>query len=413
MQHSHALEQLRFEYETHLFNDLTRQPQVREWQNSNSRQQHFNLRKRHLLGTAVRISKSLFPELYEIYQNCLRRIGNEINGHLYVHQASEYNANVCSHDQRFDMLVTSALAKDFKPLEIAFVIGHELGHVLFKHNRIPASTLLFDESGPGIPADLAKRLFQWSRAAEISADRLGFMTCGDLSGAANAFFKLASGLQLNDDNRVVKALHAQFEEIAHLTGEIHKGNITYASTHPLIPIRFKSLELISLDLLALRNTGKDINKRDLSMINQKVQRVLADTEPVNIQEFPGAAEEFDESFVSLQVLCALFVAISDGELVLTEETFVRNLARRVQGPFLLDEILSECRKNAPAFRKDVLKELDAGNVSQDAVLQLMHTCAVMCGDAISKTEIKAMKLLCQTLKGSASLVDSILSTEGT
>jgi hypothetical protein len=401
-----SLDTLRFEYERYLFEDLQREPEIQAWQQAD-RSHQFNLHKRHLLGTAMRINELLFPKLHAIYQDCLRRLGPEARGSLYVYQQSDYNAHVHAHQDSFDMVLTSALVKDFKPAEIAFVIGHELGHVLFRHNSVPASALLFSERANELPANLARRLFQWSRAAEISADRVGFLACGDLCAAANAFFKLASGLQAEDDDRVLRALHLQFEEIARLTGELG-GDVLYASTHPLIPIRFKSLELISLDLLALRNSNKPMRPQDMAEINRQVQQVLVRTEPLNLQVRESTAVG-GEDFLSLLVLGLLYVALADGPLRKEEQEFVREVVARYQGRMQLDGIFEDCRKRPAEFRAEVLAEVEDCKLPSDEVLQILHTCAVLIGGRrAAPPEIQAMRELCRALNGAAEWVDNLL-----
>jgi len=409
---SNAVEQLRFEYEHHLFQGLIRESEIQIWQQENTRQNYFNLRKRHLLGTAVKITANLFPELDGIYQNCLKRIGGQLTGHLYVHQSSEYNANIYSHKQRFDVLLTSAVVKDFSSAEIAFVIGHELGHALFEHSNIPAGVLLFDQNAPAISNELAKRLFQWSRAAEISADRVGFLTCGSLSTAANAFFKTASGIHFQDDNRIVQALRTQFEEIKALTAEMDSVTL---STHPLIPIRFKSLELISLDLLSFRNTGKPLNLRDLQAINRQVQEVLIQTDPVKLEAFsndsPSPTMSTQEN-LALMALCLLYMAISDKLLTLHEENFIRDLIQEAQGNLQIDSILVDYRTNPAVFQKALLEEIGQCqyDISQDQMLTILHQCLLMCQNPLNYQESNAMRRLCRTLNKDEGLLDSLLST---
>lgn len=408
-----SLGALRFEYEAHLYSDLSRQPQIRSLQEQIERDHYFSLHKRHLLGTAVKITADLFPALYNVYQNCLNYIGGNVEGHLYVHQDSQYNAHVYAHEQRFDILLTSALVKDFKPLELAFVIGHELGHVLFDHNQIPAGHLLFDEKAEPITAQLAKTLLQWSRAAEITADRIGFLTCGDLSSAANAFFKTACGVYPDSDQQVLSALHAQFDEIERLTADMQQKKIaSYASTHPLIPIRFKSLELISLDLLSFRNHGKAIRQRDLSMINQQVQRVLSKTEPVNIDtggSLPGGREavETQEEFAPLLLLSLVCVASSTGVLQRDKVSFIQDTAQRLQANVKLDVILQDCHNSPTIFQKQVLEEMRNYAVNQDTILQVLHTCALMC-QPCQTAEVQMMRELCRSLRGANNLVDAVL-----
>jgi tellurite resistance protein len=402
-----VIEPLRFEYESYLYHDLQRHQEIQA--RRGNRQQYFNLHKRHLLGTAVRITDYLFPDLHRIYRDCLRQIGEDLSGSLYVYQASEYNAHVYAYDQHFDIMLTSAIVKDFLPAEIAFVIGHELGHVIFGHNQIPASEILYDNS-QRISAELAKLLFQWSRSAEISADRVGFITCGDLGSAANAFFKLASGIQLNDHNRVVHALRQQYEEIAKLTEELRDSNFRYASTHPLIPIRFKSLELISLDLLALRTTHKQIKPRDLAAINRQVQEVLVRTEPLQIQ----VQDEYrpQQQSLSLLVLCLLYTALSDGQLTANEEAFAREVVRRAGNTLNLDAVLQDCQNDPAAFRQQAYKEIQEcrGSASSDDLLQILHTCAVMCGTGLYQSEVAALHEICAALGGQPGMVEAVLST---
>ena len=401
-----TINQLRFDYENYLFEDLIRYPEIKTWQHSVNQQQHFDLHQRYLLGNSVKVTSTLFPQLIEIYQNCLAHIDKQIEGQLYIHQSSEYNASVYAHEQQFDILLTSALVKDFKAAEMAFVIGHELGHVLFEHNHIPRS-ILFTKEAPALSKTLVKRLFQWSYAAEISADRIGFLTCGSLSSAANAFFKTASGIQLDDDNRVVQSLRAQFSEIERLTAQLDNPGV---STHPLIPIRFKSLELISLDLLSFRNNHQALRTRDLQTINQQVQAVLAHTAPVNLGGRRDPATLAEEEFVSLLLLCLLYVATSDGTIQAKETQFLQMVVEQATSTFRLDEVLQEAKKDNTAFQSQLLKEINTFKIAQVQMLDILKQCVALCQKQPNPLEIMAMKTLCITLKQKSALVDNALTT---
>lgn len=394
-----AIGQLRFDHERHLFDDLNRYPEIQAWQRELNQQTYFNLRQRYLLGSAVKVTAELFPHLTTIYQDCLGHVSEYVEGHLYIHQNSEYNANVYAYEHRFDILLTSALVKDFKPTEIAFVIGHEIGHVLFEHNKIPAVRVLFEENQSTLPKTLVKRLFQWSYAAEISADRIGFLACGDLSSAANAFFKTASGIQLNDDNRVVQTLRTQYAEIEKLTAQLDNPGI---STHPLIPIRFKSLELISLDLLNFRNNRHAIRPQDLQIINQQVQAVLAQTTPVHLEGRNDTPSQTENEFISLLLLCLLYVAGSDGAVKPTEIQFLRTVIERATCSFRLDDVLISAQNDS--FQAELLKEISSFRVSTAQMLEILQHCAALCQQP-NPLEMMAMKTLCMTLKQKGSLVE--------
>lgn len=396
---------LRFEYERHLFEQLQQQPTIQAWQQVARQHHYYHLHQQHLLGTAVQITDNLFPDLNEIYQECLARIDPNLQGHLYVHQSSQYDASVYSQGQQFDMLLSSALVKDFKPSEMAFVIGHELGHVLFEHTCIPAQWLLSKESRLPVDDRLMQQLLQWSRAAEISADRVGFLVCGDLSSAANAFFRMACGLQLDDANQVVRALRHQYEAIRKVTATFKQGS---NSTHPLIPIRFKSLELISLDLLTLRNTRKALNSQDLATINRAVQLVLMQTEP-SMPSTQAIEPELSAQALSVRVLCLLYVAVSEGQLGLLEEEFIRAIIEESGGLVQLDNVLTECRQQPALFQQQILTELADYTIQFEQMKTILRHCVVMMQFFLNDRHIQAMRCLCQQLQQPTLLVEEVIA----
>src|SRR6476646_6576466 len=82
--------------------------------------------------------------------------------------------------------------------ELAFVLGHEIGHIHFQHYRakLVDSAIGSNEQGKSrMPSLLQRRLQSWNRLAELSADRAGFAAAHDgLESIVSAFFKLATAL---------------------------------------------------------------------------------------------------------------------------------------------------------------------------------------------------------------------------
>ena len=130
------IECLRFNYESVLLRKIESRlgaiPSIGQMQSHNL----LAVRKRNLLGDAMLITSDLLPDIYEIYNSCLNMFGNNLQGELFVQQSKEYNASIFAHNQKFDMLIHSALLEDFTSNELRFVFGHELGHVLLGHSRI-------------------------------------------------------------------------------------------------------------------------------------------------------------------------------------------------------------------------------------------------------------------------------------
>lgn len=401
------INKLRFNYETKLFMQVQLDSVISYAIEFLKTQHDFNIHKRYALGSAVKITPALIPDLYALYQNCLGFAGRGLKGDLYVQQLSEYNAYVYAANTKFNIILSSGIVKDFKAQEIAFVIGHELGHVIFEHNNIPVKSILYQYSG--LSYETTHLLFQWSKAAEISADRIGLLCSGNLTSAANVFFKTASGLSLEKDKEeeIIHSLRAQFDEIKTIAKCPSDDLIC---THPLIPIRFKSLELISLDILYLRNKGMGAECPGFHAIDSQISDVLMQAEPLDLSRFLSSKEG-----LSLLILCLLYIAVSDGELNKYEEQFIHDIKTRSGLDINITEVIAVCRQDIKQFKELAIIDISNSNVPKDDVfriIQLCHYIAIM-DNNICNAEIQAMQEICEVLKGEGWYVNSALSQHET
>lgn len=122
--------------------------------------------------------------------------------------------------------------------ELCFVAGHELGHFL-----LPEAHLHDDDSSEG-------RIY--SRAAELSMDRIGTIACGDPKSACNASMKLMCGLREPHLRTDVSAFLADARES--FDGDFHRHE--EQSTHPPAQIRLWSIVQFSLSDAYLGTQGK-------------------------------------------------------------------------------------------------------------------------------------------------------------
>lgn len=391
---------LRFPYERKLFMEVQMNSDISRVLEEVSGD--FNATKRYLLGTAVKITEALIPELYKLYQTCLERVGTGWQGNLYVQQSSDYNAGVSAVGSRFDIILCSAIVKDFQPEEIAFVIGHELGHVLFAHNQIPVRQILAESER--LSYQVASLLFQWSRAAEISADRIGLLCSGSLGSTANALFKTSSGLCLDREQEIIRSLRSQYDEIASLSTAMVNSHESFC-THPLIPIRFKSLEMICLDIMAWRSQKSNL-QISWGQIDSEIEEVLLKTEPLGKRNL-----KFSQAAVAIMMLSLLYIAVSDGELNKHEEYFIREIQQQVAPELNLQEILALCNSSRGKFSRQVLSDLSNNRVSRqeaEKILQLGYAIA-RCDRPLCSAETQAMEAICESLGCEVLLVQAVIS----
>lgn len=270
------IECLRFGYETDLLGTAETRLGAIFSQNQKYAEDLLNMRKRNLLGNAVRITSDLLSEVHKCYQSCLDIIGEDLYGDLFVCQNNEYNANVFAHNKKFDLLINSALINDFTLDELRFVLGHELGHVLFGHSHFSVKEILSlaeEKIDNSINPASINLLFRLSRVQELSADRIGLLCCGQLTSAVKALFQTASGLIGIDEDRILDSFRNQYNA---LENHIEKAVASkfWFYTHPMIPIRFKALELAALDIIAFRKQSKAFSAKGFASIDKKIAAIL-------------------------------------------------------------------------------------------------------------------------------------------
>ncbi len=262
--------------------------------------------RRQLLATSLRLTASTTPGIAAAVEECRAALGLDQPLECYVYPGPTFNAAAVRPEEgRLLILVSSALLEAFEMPELRFVIGHELGHLLFGHHGIPVSLLL----KPGryqATREVALRLFAWQRFAEISCDRAGLACCGSLEPGARALFKLASGLS---GDRVRFDLATLLEQFADWRSEATRAKADdparpdWFSTHPFNPLRLKALQLFD-GCERMREGGRSIDQTEA-----EVQELMALMNPGYLQERSSEAETMRR----LLFAAGVALAAMDGE----------------------------------------------------------------------------------------------------
>jgi Zn-dependent protease with chaperone function len=123
--------------------------------------------------------------------------------------------------------------------ELKFVIGHEMGHVLFGHTWL--NTLMGGMAG--MPTSMGAAVIftfafrWWNRACEYSADRAGLAACGNTTKAISALAQLEVGDfdTAEELKRALAVIEQNQDSLENILGET-------LSDHPIIAKRIKALQ---------------------------------------------------------------------------------------------------------------------------------------------------------------------------
>jgi tellurite resistance protein len=261
--------------------------------------------RRRLLATSVRLSERMSPELRKMADRCVERLGVEIPLELFVFPSPRHNA-MCfrPEDDRLLVMFSSSLLEDFEGSELLFVMGHELGHHVYRHHDVPIGFVMRGRERPD--PRLALTLFAWSRYAEASADRAGAYCANDIEGVSRSLFKLASGLTSKTIQFQLDDFLAQIDQMQIEDAEPGAGapKEDWFSTHPFSPLRVKALTLFDQSEL-VRSGGSSREELETG-----VQRLLSLMEPNYLEGQTNVAE----SMRRLLFAGAIAVAHADAEI---------------------------------------------------------------------------------------------------
>ncbi|MDA0313272.1 MAG: M48 family metallopeptidase [Gemmatimonadetes bacterium] len=178
----------------------------------------------------VLIGPSLTPGLHDSLEGACARLGiAKEAAPAFVYGSPEVQA-LCISRTGSDCVIrfSSGLVDLLDEDELAFVMGHEIGHFLLGHTVGVPETHLGSIEGQML-----------RRRQEISADRVGLVACHTLSTAVRALMKTASGLT---------SRHLRFDVGAFLAQLRHsdEGASSRWSTHPSVLVRCRALLWFSM-----------------------------------------------------------------------------------------------------------------------------------------------------------------------
>lgn len=362
--------------------------------------------RKNFLADAVRIDRNVLPELDEAIDALTDRLGLTGKVECYVHGYPMIQAGVARSSSGFVILLASAAVEKLQPKELEFVIGHEIGHVVYGHLEVPVGSVL--ENDRRIQAKHAMRLLSWNRKKEISADRAGLVCCGSLDAAASALFKTASGLSI--PNLKVNPLEfgAQFDA---LQREIFRDGAEemgmWTLSHPLVPLRMKSLSLFWQTDSAAESIPEAPGGKPSPPCDREIGEMLAHMDPLSQRGDDGAADPMLKPFLTWG---GLYIAGASGSIDQSEH---RSLAGFVGESYLKQALAGP--KKLSHFREQIKAAIEQRQRPLSALdINRVFTCLIAVARAdggVQQQEIDALHELAESFGVAPAYVDSLLDSQ--
>ncbi|MBK8996425.1 MAG: M48 family metalloprotease [Myxococcales bacterium] len=314
-----------------------------------------------VLASELRLTRMIAPRLMDLLDAAREKLAFDEPLEMFVGQNPQVNAAAMhrmSGDEPHVLSLTSALVERMTDAELSFVLGHELGHLAYRHYRARLADAAFGRSAGGeskAPPLLLRRLESWDRMAEISADRAGFSAVdGNLEVAVSAFFKLQSGLGPEHLRFDIAAILEQLESLQ----KASRRELFAEFSHPATPIRVRALQLFG-EVRA--------GQRTLAAVDAEVAEIA------RLMDY-AASEPLDVNAREFILAGGLLAAYADGDIEMDDagwntlvqlllpvsadpEAEVARIKNRSEADEILEKSAAWLRDNAGEERFDLLRAI--------------------------------------------------------
>jgi Zn-dependent protease with chaperone function len=204
-------------------------------------------------ANAVKVTEKQFPRIHSLYLEVNKTLDPEREYPLLIAQTPIVNAGAYGMDEPFIILNSGTIVL-LTDEELAYILGHELGHIMSDHVLYRTMTvLLIQLASMGFPVvGLAARavlvaLLEWYRKSELSSDRAGLLSIQDPEIAMMAMLKMAGGIpngtkwqaEYNLDEFINQA--EEYRTGGDVADQVYKVLNLMATTHPFWTLRLSEI----------------------------------------------------------------------------------------------------------------------------------------------------------------------------
>ena len=254
--------------------------------------------------SGLQITSALSPPLYAIFSRVLSRLKiPEGSASAFVYADPDTQA-ACFAGSRSKCVIrlSSGMVKLMDEEELAFVVGHELGHFLLGHGMREQSK----DQG-------SIEFFMQQRCQEISVDRIGLLACKSLEVAARALMKTASGLP---SDLLRFDVNSFISQLRHTSAEDFYYDET--ETHPSLVVRCRALLWFSMSEI-YSDGNPEHSDGQLQKIDERIHRDLE-----RFVDGP-ARERIVDARQNVRIWLTAFAAVRDGVLKKREQDLIKEL----------------------------------------------------------------------------------------
>ncbi|HKJ27704.1 MAG TPA: M48 family metalloprotease, partial [Anaerolineales bacterium] len=190
---------------------------------------YITIINRSSLGRYTQVTQVSHPDLYRMVTGIQQKWRIQ-KLDIYLNPTNNLNASASDFGSRF-IIVNQGLWSSIQgEAHRRFVIGHEMGHIGLGHSWLNVLAYQADNAFQYSWFGLAFNflLLNYSRKKELSADRIGLLTCGSLQAALETL----AFLELHRQNPTYQDVQQAVTHLTQTKGNLEVNLAELFSTHP-------------------------------------------------------------------------------------------------------------------------------------------------------------------------------------
>lgn len=207
------------------------------------------------MSDAILCNEEQFPELVGLVETARMRLDFPRKPTVFLGESPHMNALTTGVEQPL-IVVRSSLLDQMGDDEIVAVLGHEIGHLQANHPLYSSMANLLLQGGATVwqalrfaTLPLHRALLQWTRCAELTADRAGLLASRDLGACIRVLLTFAGGNRPGTSGRTQMKLAPFIEQcrdlaqlqVGHSLDSWVGGYLAMDRTHPHVAWRVMHL----------------------------------------------------------------------------------------------------------------------------------------------------------------------------
>ena len=285
--------------------------------------------------------------------------GNGLNACAWIDVAKDGRRGIIN--------INPEAIETFDDDELAYLIGHEMGHLIYQHGQWGFVVKSLEDKTTMLPFMGDRLYWEWNQKCEISADRAGAVAAGNAEAALRAQLKVCYGLSFKNLDVNADVLLSQLKVVQ--DAEELEGSARWAKelSHPIVPLRINALKAFC-DIYYAKGCGASgLKPKHLEQVDNKIAESYE-----LLRRYPRTKTR--EAAMRLVALYGLKIINSDGKIEDRELSELLKILMSEHTDRPLDELIGEskARDKAITAATEVLADCDDDDLKRFTMLQLAY-----------------------------------------